>query len=70
RRAVARSGLATASLRVTYVRPAVAPVVLTPTVLHGGRSLAVVEVLARGADARTCAIATVGLRSARPASPR
>ncbi len=62
RRAV--SGLATASLRVAYVRPAVAPVVLTPTVRHGGRSLAVVDVEARGADDRICAIATVGLRSA------
>lgn len=58
-------GLATASLRVAYVRPALAPVVLTPTVRHAGRSLAVVEVVARGADDRTCAIATVGLRPAR-----
>lgn len=70
RRAVAGSGLVTASLRVIYVRPAVAPVVLTPTVLHRGRSLAAVEVLARGADGRRCAVTTVGLRSAEPASPR
>lgn len=62
RRAV--PGLATASLRVAYVRPAVAPVVLTPTIRHGGRSFAVVDVEARGADDRICAIATVGLRPA------
>ena len=62
------TGLVTASLRISYVRPAIAPVVLTPVVLHGGRSLGVVEVVARGADGRTCAIATVGLRSAEPAS--
>lgn len=70
RRAVAGSGLATASLRVAYVRPAVAPVEFIPTVLHGGRSLAVVEVVAHGGDGRTCAIATVGLRSPVPAALR
>jgi uncharacterized protein (TIGR00369 family) len=70
RRAVAGSGLATASLRVTYVRPAVAPVEFSTTVLHGGRSLAVVEVVAHGGDGRTCAIATAGLRSPLAAAPQ
>jgi uncharacterized protein (TIGR00369 family) len=63
-RAVAPTALATASLHVQYVRPAVGPVSCTARPVHAGRSLAVVEVELRGRTGKTCARATVTLRSA------
>lgn len=62
-RAVAPPALWTTSLRIFYLRPAIAPVDLVARVVHAGRSLAAVEVTATRADGRVCGTATVGFRA-------
>lgn len=69
RLAVDAPALVAASLRVAYLRPAVGEVAFIPRVRHGGRSLAVVEVVACGDGGKPCALATVTLRSPEPAGP-
>jgi uncharacterized protein (TIGR00369 family) len=59
-----RGALSTASLHAFYLRPAVGDMVVDAEVVHRGRSLAVVEVVARGASGKQCMRATVGSRSA------
>ena len=61
--ALVRAGrpLATASIRVSYVRPVPvdAPVSFRATVVHAGRGLGVVQVTSFGAAGKPCTIATV-----------
>jgi uncharacterized protein (TIGR00369 family) len=59
-----RGALTTASLHAFYLRPAVGDMAVDAEVVHRGRSLAVVEVVARGASGKPCMRATVGSRSA------
>jgi YD repeat-containing protein len=63
RRLVGPSSLHTASIRTAYVRPAIAPVTVVARIVHGGRSFAVIEAVARARDGRPCTLATVTLRS-------
>ena len=60
---VGPSALHTASIRTAYVRPALAPVTVVARTVHGGRSLTVIEAVARARDGRPCTLATVTLRS-------
>jgi uncharacterized protein (TIGR00369 family) len=64
RRLVGPSALHTASIRTTYVRPAIAPVTVVARIVHGGRAFTVVEAVARARDGRPCTLATVTLRAA------
>jgi Uncharacterized protein, possibly involved in aromatic compounds catabolism len=56
--------LATASLHVTYIRPAVGVITFEPQIIHRGRSLALTHVIARNEAGAPCAVATVTRRSA------
>jgi uncharacterized protein (TIGR00369 family) len=66
-RALAAPGLETESLRIIYLRPAEGEVTFEPRIVHRGRSLAVVEVVARAETGKPCAHTTLTYRSPRPA---
>ncbi|HEY3877061.1 MAG TPA: PaaI family thioesterase [Trebonia sp.] len=57
-------GVDTASVRITYLRPAIGDLTLTPAVVHRGRSLGLVRVDVRNAAGALCTTATVSSRSA------
>jgi uncharacterized protein (TIGR00369 family) len=58
------AGVDTASVRITYLRPALGDLSFTPTVVHRGRSLGLVRVDVRNAAGALCTTATVSSRSA------
>lgn len=67
RRVLAAPELPTASVRVSYLRPATGDLVAAVEVQHRGRSLAVTHVVVRGASGKPAATATVTCRSPAPA---
>ncbi|MDH6285006.1 uncharacterized protein (TIGR00369 family) [Prescottella agglutinans] len=51
----------TTSINISYIRPCRAdqPVIVTPTILHKGRNLGIVQVDSRNRDGKVCSSATV-----------
>jgi uncharacterized protein (TIGR00369 family) len=57
-------GLQVASVRMTYLRPALGDVTFEPVIVHRGRSLGLTRVDVKNATGTLCATATVTARSA------